>query len=229
MPSRPDIPDDASTRSSVTLGRSPKKPSKGRTSNHKNPTAEETDEDIDMMNPQDEPSTKPRIVSMSPEVPLSPRQSAMPPPPSPSPRHTRSGHVFPPRNPVVQTRKTRHVSPTIPARGTTGAGGKGLGHGSSLRRHRKVPRDAIQGVTKPAIRRLARRGGVKRISADIYDGMRGALKEFLETILRDAVMLLDSTPQKRKVVTVRDVVFALNLRGRTIYGFDDNGITPKRK
>ena len=42
-------------------------------------------------------------------------------------------------------------------------GGKGLGKGGA-KRHRKVLRDNIQGITKPAIRRLARRGGVKRIS-----------------------------------------------------------------
>jgi histone H4 len=39
------------------------------------------------------------------------------------------------------------------------------------------------GVTKPAIRRLARRGGVKRISALIYDEARIVLKTFLERIL----------------------------------------------
>jgi len=42
-----------------------------------------------------------------------------------------------------------------------GKGGKGLGKGGA-KRHRKVLRDNIQGITKPAIRRLARRGGVKR-------------------------------------------------------------------
>jgi hypothetical protein len=41
-----------------------------------------------------------------------------------------------------------------------GKGGKGLGKGGA-KRHRKVIRDSIQGITKPAIRRLARRGGVK--------------------------------------------------------------------
>ena len=40
-----------------------------------------------------------------------------------------------------------------------GKGGKGLGKGGA-KRHRKVLRDNIQGITKPAIRRLARRGGV---------------------------------------------------------------------
>jgi len=39
-----------------------------------------------------------------------------------------------------------------------GKGGKGLGKGGA-KRHRKVLRDNIQGITKPAIRRLARRWG----------------------------------------------------------------------
>ena len=76
-----------------------------------------------------------------------------------------------------------------------GKGGKGLGKGGgasshlvrprgsareltrdTAKRHRKVLRDNIQGVTKPAIRRLARRGGVKRISGLIYEETRGVLK-----------------------------------------------------
>lgn len=91
-----------------------------------------------------------------------------------------------------------------------GKGGKGLGKGGA-KRHRKVLRDNIQGmhilntstptslmssanmlilflgITKPAIRRLARRGGVKRISGLIYDETRGVLKTFLENVIRDAV------------------------------------------
>ena len=67
-----------------------------------------------------------------------------------------------------------------------GKGGKGLGKGGA-KRHRKVLRDNIQGITKPAIRRLARRGGVKRISGLIYEESRGVLKVFLENAIRDAV------------------------------------------
>ena len=55
-----------------------------------------------------------------------------------------------------------------------GKGGKGLGKGGA-KRHRKVLRDNIQGITKPAIRRLARRGGVKRISGLIYEEVRNEL------------------------------------------------------
>ena len=67
-----------------------------------------------------------------------------------------------------------------------GKGGKGLSKGGA-KRHRKILRDNIQGITKSAIRRLARRGGVKRISGLIYEETRGVMKVFLENVIRDAV------------------------------------------
>ncbi|CAK8679477.1 unnamed protein product [Clavelina lepadiformis] len=94
--------------------------------------------------------------------------------------------------------------------------GKGLGKGGA-KRHRKVLRDNIQGITKPAIRRLARRGGVKRISGLIYEETRGVLKVFLENVIRDAVTYTEHA--KRKTVTALDVVYALKRQGRTLYGF----------
>ncbi|KAH8360156.1 hypothetical protein KR093_011087 [Drosophila rubida] len=105
-----------------------------------------------------------------------------------------------------------------------GKGGKGLGKGGA-KRHRKVLRDNIQGITKPAIRRLARRGGVKRISGLIYEETRGVLKAsiphtqdvFLENVIRDAVTYTEHA--KRKTVTAMDVVYALKRQGRTLYGF----------
>ena len=98
-----------------------------------------------------------------------------------------------------------------------GKGGKGIGKGGA-KRHRKYSRGNIMGVTKADIRRLARRGGVRRMSAGIYDMAREALKfviyppkmdrsphiappfahtvvsslvparEFVETVIRDAVL-----------------------------------------
>ncbi len=94
--------------------------------------------------------------------------------------------------------------------------GKGLmGHS---KRHRKVLRDNIQGITKPAIRRLARRGGVKRLSGAIYEETRGVLKVFLENVIRDAVTYTEHGRRKR--VTGLDVVYALKRQGRTLYGYD---------
>ena len=48
--------------------------------------------------------------------------------------------------------------------------------------------DVSLGITKPAIRRLARRGGVKRISGLIYEETRGVLKIFLENVRRSSFM-----------------------------------------
>jgi histone H4 len=97
-----------------------------------------------------------------------------------------------------------------------GKGGKGLGKGGA-KRHRIVLRNNIQGITKPAIRRLARRGGVKRISGVIYEEVRGVIKEFLEGVIRDTVTYTEHA--RRKTVTALDVVYALKKGGRTIYGF----------
>ncbi|XP_071517653.1 histone H4-like [Panulirus ornatus] len=89
----------------------------------------------------------------------------------------------------------------------------GRGKGGA-KRHRKVLRDNIQGITKPAIRRLARHGGVKRTSGLIYEETRGVIKVFLENVIRDAVTYTEHA--KRKTVIV---VYALKRQGRTLYGF----------
>ena len=65
---------------------------------------------------------------------------------------------------------------TTPAFGKGGKGKGGLGK-LNLKR-KKLTKEIILGVTKPAIRRLARRGGVKRISSSIYTEARGVLKAF---------------------------------------------------
>nr|GEU80977.1 histone H4 [Tanacetum cinerariifolium] len=71
----------------------------------------------------------------------------------------------------------------------------------------------LEGITKPAIRRLARRGGVKRISGLIYEETRGVLKIFLE----NAVTYTEHA--RRKTATAMDVVYALKRQGRTLYRF----------
>jgi histone H3/H4 len=120
-----------------------------------------------------------------------------------------------PPPPLVPKTKTKTSYPTTNMSGR-GKGGKGLGKGGA-KRHRKVLRDNIQGITKPAIRRLARRGGVKRISGLIYEETRGVLKVFLENVIRDSVTYTEHA--RRKTVTAMDVVYVLKRQGRTLYGF----------
>ncbi|TIA29136.1 hypothetical protein D6C78_10390 [Aureobasidium pullulans] len=78
-----------------------------------------------------------------------------------------------------------------------GRSGKGLGK-PGARRHLKIARDNIEGITKPSIRRLTRRGGVKQA-------------------IRDAVAYTEHV--QRKTVTSLDVVHALKHQGHNIYGF----------
>uniref|UniRef100_UPI00398E3FF1 histone H4-like n=1 Tax=Pristiophorus japonicus TaxID=55135 RepID=UPI00398E3FF1 len=89
---------------------------------------------------------------------------------------------------------------------------KGLGK-AGAKQHRKVLRDNIQCITKPAIRRLARCGGVKWILGLISVETRGMLKVFLENV----ITYTEHT--KRKTVTAMDVVYALKRQDRTLYGF----------
>ncbi|KAI1632265.1 hypothetical protein F4809DRAFT_106940 [Biscogniauxia mediterranea] len=51
-------------------------------------------------------------------------------------------------------------------------------------------------------RRLARRGGVKRISGQIYDEVRVVLRDRLTNIIRDCVIYTEY--RQRKTVTVND-------------------------
>ncbi|KAK1614969.1 hypothetical protein QYE76_020486 [Lolium multiflorum] len=128
--------------------------------------------------------------------------------------HNHSPHPKATHHKLVKlTGEDKENSPEMSGRGK---GGKGLGKGGA-KRHRKVLRDNIQGITKPAIRRLARRGGVKRISGLIYEETRGVLKIFLENVIRDAVTYTEHA--RRKTVTAMDVVYALKRQGRTLYGF----------
>ncbi|XP_028771467.1 histone H4-like, partial [Neltuma alba] len=97
-----------------------------------------------------------------------------------------------------------------------GKKGKGLGK-RGAKRHRKVLHDNIQGITKTAIRRMARRGGVKRISGLIYKETRGVLKIFSENMIRDAVTYTEHA--RRKTLTAMDMVYALKRQGRMLYDF----------
>ncbi|KAH8889726.1 histone H4 [Thozetella sp. PMI_491] len=116
---------------------------------------------------------------------------------------------------------SRH-RPPIPTKGK----GKGKTHISlGVKRHRKIIKDTIYGITKGDIRqatspalRLARRGGVKRLSAMIYNDIRSALKERLRTILADCAAYVEY--RNAKTVTVTDVIFSLRRLGNPIYGFD---------
>lgn len=83
----------------------------------------------------------------------------------------------------------------------------------------RKPRRALFGISNHSLRRLARRGGVKRISNNIYDPTRNALKSFLAKVICDAVSYTENA--RRKTVTSMDVIIALKKQGNAIYGFKE--------
>jgi len=93
--------------------------------------------------------------------------------------------------------------------------GKGI-HGIKKMRKSNIS-NSLLGISKPALRRLARRGGVKRIHSEIYEESRQALRNFLEITLKDALIYMNYS--KRKIVTALDIVYAMKTRGKTLYGF----------
>lgn len=111
---------------------------------------------------------------------------------------------------------THHYS--YPAAGV-GKGGKGVGgkgkvgtKRTSMKRHARA---SIEDITKGAIRRLARQGGVKRLSCFVYDDARNALTVFLRSLINRTITYSDCA--RRKIVSALDVVYALRTLSRPIY------------
>lgn len=98
-------------------------------------------------------------------------------------------------------------------RGKGGKGGKYLGKGAKSRPG-WVEKDNWEGVTYAAIRKLCHRGGVVRISHDVYQENRDLLKAFLEKIMADAWTY--ARHARRSTVQGIDVLFALKRHGHVL-------------
>lgn len=83
---------------------------------------------------------------------------------------------------------------------------------STKRVHKqKVLRDNIDGVTKPAIIRMARQAGVKSLDALCYEELRSVLRNHLEYVVGNAIVYTEN--RHAKTVNLSDVVNGLEQRG----------------
>lgn len=98
--------------------------------------------------------------------------------------------------------------------------GRGKGGGKSgkttAKRHRRQ-QQATDKISKPSLRRLARRGGVKRLGAAVYPEMSTIAKLYLEEVLRYSVTYANHA--KRKTVSCSDVLYALKRLGVKFIGY----------
>lgn len=108
--------------------------------------------------------------------------------------------------------KKRRVDSMVIKGGKGGKGDKGLGKGSTMR-HR-LPEKNMK-IGKPAIKRLARRAGVKRMAEDVIEKVRSSMDDFLVKIIRDSLLIMKHN--KRKTVTLKDLTFALENQGQKLY------------
>jgi len=116
------------------------------------------------------------------------------------------------------SKKTKHVAPPLPRGHTVRTYRLSQMSHDPAGDHQELQR-VMRGLNGPAVRRLARRGGVRRVSSGVLNGTREALHDFLEGILTDATKFADYS--KRNTVKTVDIVHALKRRGRDIYGSND--------
>jgi histone H4 len=88
---------------------------------------------------------------------------------------------------------------------------------SGSKKQVKAPKVADGRITNGSLRRLARRGGVRRISLATHDHVRDYVDAFLERVVRDSLTFTEHG--KRKTITAMDVVYALKKNGRALYGY----------
>jgi histone H4 len=99
-----------------------------------------------------------------------------------------------------------------------GKNAKQASKGNAKRTSKVTGSIAITGaVSNGAIRRLARRGGVKRISITTHDHVRDYIDDFLGRIVRDSLTYTEH--RKALTITALDVVYALKKNGRVLYGY----------
>ena len=90
-----------------------------------------------------------------------------------------------------------------------------MAKGKGKRSGAKAGKPKAGKISKGGIRRLARRAGVKRIGAPVYDEVRSMLKEFVGSVMTDTVAVMELT--KKKTVSASDVLYALKKAGKTLY------------
>ena len=95
------------------------------------------------------------------------------------------------------------------------------------KRHKNPFKDSIKGISKPALRRLARRGGAKRVAAGCFEDVRNTVRQFVESVVYYALVYKGT--RGASTVGLKDVIFALNRRGNPLVGAEQHQKKSKAK
>lgn len=86
-------------------------------------------------------------------------------------------------------------------------------------------RDSIQGVTNPAIHRMALKAGVKKISSECYDEVRAYVEYLVKETVKESLVYTKSAG--RKTIMSKDIINAIESQGHH-YAFS-NALVKTRK
>ena len=87
-----------------------------------------------------------------------------------------------------------------------------------MAKHRKILRGNIAGLTDSAIKKLAHKAGIKSLSSTIYEEVRGLSKMFMENIIEDAILYMESS--QRVKLSVEDVLMSIEKHYKKVYTTD---------
>lgn len=138
---------------------------------------------------------------------------------------SRAGTQAPPSTPPMERiDNTTYIPPQLPPFIPFAAAGRGKGihYGKSRKSRHCVVNPMGCALTKPAVRRLARRGGCKRIAGNIQHECQLMLRKFLEDVLSKVAALVNFRRNGAPggTVTALDVIYALKKAGITYYHND---------
>lgn len=76
--------------------------------------------------------------------------------------------------------------------------------------------DPLLCIRKPALKRLCRRAGIKRLDGRTYGEIRSALHSYLAPIVRQALLVMKHNG--RKTVSLEDILWVLKHNQTPLYG-----------
>lgn len=97
-----------------------------------------------------------------------------------------------------------------------GAKGKSKAAKGIAKRHRKQS-GLTDSISKPAIRRIARRAGVRRVGGGCFKEINNAAREYIRDTL--SIACIYATHAKRKTITCSDILHSLKRMGIKYIGY----------
>lgn len=103
---------------------------------------------------------------------------------------------------------------------------KAKGRGKKITKQKRPPRvdtsryaaNPILGMTKAAVKRMARRSGISRMSMKSVDGLREVTKIQIDELTRTALESMRS--DKRSTIIPADIILAAKLTGHNLVGYN---------